>query len=197
MGAGAGEGGSVGVTTTTNHSSCRSEEPRWLPLNNISWKERIMSIRRFSTFNFSFSDLATWRKLCLFLALGVGCSAAAIPTLKESKIYTAAPKLPSVATQQTYAIYVMHGSLRYVTQDEAESLIFWREKIGPLIGIPFVAAFLILTVFRKERPETNLIHSLKPLLNHPGSKSGQIMKKMPGRTYLPGTRGTRLQRSTM
>lgn len=59
----------------------------------------------------------------------------------------------SVDPLPTYAIYVMHGSLRYVTQDEAESLIFWREKIGPLIGIPFVAAFLILTVFRKERPE--------------------------------------------
>jgi hypothetical protein len=112
-----------------------------------------MSIRAFSTFNFSFSDLATWRKLCLLVALGVGCSVGAIPALKESKIYKTAPKDPSVATGQTYAIYVMHGSLRYATQSEAESLSFWREKIGPLVGIPFVAAFLVLTMFRKERPE--------------------------------------------
>lgn len=113
-------------------------------------KNRIMSLRSFSTFSLSFSDLATWRKLCLLFALGVGCTAGAIPAFKETKIYKAAPKVPSVATRQTYAIYVMHGSLRYVTHDEAESLIFWREQIGPLVGIPFVAAFLILTMSRKK-----------------------------------------------
>jgi hypothetical protein len=37
----------------------------------------------------------------------------------------------------------MHGSLRFVGAEKAQQLHLWREEVAPLIGIPFVAAFLI------------------------------------------------------
>jgi hypothetical protein len=110
-----------------------------------------MSMLKFSTFSLNLSDLPAWRKSVAFCALAIGCFLGAVPAVKETSIYQSASNAPAVAMGQTTAVYVMHGSLRYVTRKEADDLVFWREKVGPLIGVPFVTAFVVLTMFRKER----------------------------------------------
>ena len=108
-----------------------------------------MSIRDFSQFSLDPSDLPTWRKIVALAGVGLFLFMGAMITFKEIKIYETAPSTPVVATQQVYAVQVMHGYVRYVTQQEGEDFVFWKDRMGTLIGVPFIVAFIVLVTYRK------------------------------------------------
>ena len=57
-------------------------------------------------------------------------------------IYGGAPDHPIAATGQVYKVAAMHGSIRYVTLYEAESL-FLTGQAGSWAGAAFAGAFLL------------------------------------------------------
>jgi hypothetical protein len=110
-----------------------------------------MSIRDLSRFDLNPSGLPTWRKIVLLCAAGGFFFIGGMVTFKELRIYQSAPSIPVAATQQVYAVQVMHGYQRYVTRAEEEDFVFWKQRMGTLVGIPFIVAFLVLVTFRKGR----------------------------------------------
>lgn len=101
---------------------------------------------------YEFSDLTLWRKIVSLTAAGGALVFVLLVGLilpsKELDIYHSAPTAPVEATQQTYPVQVEHGYLRYVTQKEADDLIFWRNLTGPTIGGLLVVAALVLLTYR-------------------------------------------------
>jgi cytosine/uracil/thiamine/allantoin permease len=110
-----------------------------------------MSISDFSHFNLDPSDLPTWRKIVALGAAGLFLFLGVMITFKEIKIYETAPSAPVVATQQVYPVQVMHGYVRYVTQGEKVSFVFWKDRMGTLIAVPIVAAFIVLATYRRNK----------------------------------------------
>ena len=110
-----------------------------------------MSLRDFSRFDFTFSDLPVWRKTIVLCAAGIFFFIGGTATFKEVKIYKTAPSAPVTATQQIYPVHVMHGFVKYVTHGEEESFVFWKESIGNLVGLPLIIAFVVLFTHRKGR----------------------------------------------
>jgi hypothetical protein len=102
-----------------------------------------MSIRDLGRFHLDLSSLSIWRKLSLLVCLVAVFAIGTMAGFLDISIYYSAPVHAAVYTQETHPVHVMHGSLRFVTDDKAQQLHFWREQVAPLIGIPFVAAFLI------------------------------------------------------
>jgi hypothetical protein len=110
-----------------------------------------MSIRDFFRFDLNPSGLPTWRKIVLLCAAGLFIFLGGMATFKELKIYESAPSAAVAATQQIYPVHVMHGYVRYVTRAEEEDFVFWKQRLGTLVGMPFIVAFLVLVTFRKGR----------------------------------------------
>jgi hypothetical protein len=108
-----------------------------------------MSIRDLSAFSINPSELPTWRKGVLSVAISLFLVTGGTITFKELRIYESAPSVPIASTQQVYGVYVMHGQQRYVTRSEQENFIFWKQRIGTLVGIPFIVGFLVLATARK------------------------------------------------
>ena len=92
-----------------------------------------------------FNELPRLRKLivvvCLAVCLLVGWTVAA----KEIRIYNSSPAEPVSMTSETNRVEVMHGSVRYVTASQKESLDFWRTQALSWVGLSFLAAFLTWT----------------------------------------------------
>lgn len=99
----------------------------------------------------NFGDLPMWRKVVIVCALTAFCFLGTMATKEEITIYSSAPSSPSPATKRIYPIYVMHGSLRYVTSDESEQAYFWRKKMGGLIPVPFLIAVVVLVTARQSK----------------------------------------------
>jgi hypothetical protein len=102
-----------------------------------------MSIRERLNRRVQFGDLPLWRKLVIIASLAVclllGWMAASI----EVKIYTSAPTRPLSSTRQVVETRVMHGSVRYVTIQQEESLTFWESQAVSWVGLAFVVAFVV------------------------------------------------------
>lgn len=89
-------------------------------------------------------DLPGWRKLAIACCLSLFCFLGVMATNEEITIYMSAPAVPSPEIRKVYPVYVMHGSLRYVTGEESENAYFWRKKMGSLTAVPFLIALLVL-----------------------------------------------------
>jgi hypothetical protein len=63
---------------------------------------------------------------------------------KEFDIYGGAPNHAVISAGQTIEVRLMRGSVRYVTEQQRESLKFWEDEMGSLAGLAFLAAFLLL-----------------------------------------------------
>ena len=70
-------------------------------------------------------------------------------TVQDVVIYYGAPSTSVPAKAQVYPVRVMHGSLRYVTANQQEKLVFWRDQMSGFVGVPFLAAVVALVPFRK------------------------------------------------
>ena len=82
-------------------------------------------------------DLPVWRKLVIACCLCLFCFLGVMAVNEEITIYMSAPVLPAPEIRKVYPVYVMHGSLRYVTKDELENAYFWRKRMGSLTGYLF------------------------------------------------------------
>lgn len=97
----------------------------------------------------AWSDVPLWRKIAvvgcssMFLYLGQG------DAYEHVKIYCLAPSSP--VGEQKYPIDVMHGSVRYVTQNEVQRALEYRQR-GNLAGIPFILAFVLMVTSRGFKP---------------------------------------------
>ncbi len=92
-----------------------------------------------------FGLMPVWRKAILIGAIlaffWLGFSAFA----DSVAIYYKAPRVSSPTTEQTLAVTVMHGSVRYVTEQEHSHLLHSQGMAG-WVGLPvlIVAAMLFL-----------------------------------------------------
>ena len=96
---------------------------------------------------FDWADLPFWRKAILVACLGAFFWLGPMDAYEHARICFSAPAVPMPVAGQTYAVYVMHGSLRYVTRKEYEDAQYWRAKAG-FVGVPFLVALLTLSAFR-------------------------------------------------
>ena len=93
-------------------------------------------------YGLTISELPVWRRTFLFVCVGLFCTLGLIATFEDVRIYAAAPTSPVVVTKQVSPVYPPLGGVRYVSFEQEEKLIFWKEKLGLLVGIPFVLALL-------------------------------------------------------
>jgi hypothetical protein len=98
-----------------------------------------------------FSDLPLWRRAVFVSGLGIFLLTLVMNLGGDSQISEFRPTDPVAATGQTHRVVVNHGSVRYVTQEEEESLDFWRDGITEWAGPSFMAAFFVWVTFRKPK----------------------------------------------
>ena len=101
------------------------------------------------------SDLPVWRRCVLFLCVGLFVVLGLIAAFQDARIYISAPRSPQVETKQVSPVYVMHSQVRYVNFEQEEKLIFWKQRLGLLVGIPFVIALLVVVTTREIMPWAN------------------------------------------
>lgn len=89
------------------------------------------------------SDLATWRKVVLVVAVAFALLIAALAVDKHLTIYGSAPDHPVPAQGQVYPVDVMHGHIRYVTLQEKKSFLLWAGQAGSWAGAAVVVAFFL------------------------------------------------------
>jgi hypothetical protein len=96
------------------------------------------------------SELTSWRKFVLVVAVAFGLLVAAIAVDKHLTIYSSAPDHPVPSEGRTYKVSVMHGYVRYVTLRDQESVLLWTGRAGSWVGaVTVVAFFLWITAPRK------------------------------------------------
>ena len=94
-------------------------------------------------------NVPLWRKISLVCCLSAFLYLGQADGYEHIKIYYTAPSSP--VGEQKYPIDVMHGSLRYVTRNERQRALEYRERAN-FAGIPFVVAFVLLVTSRKFKP---------------------------------------------
>jgi hypothetical protein len=100
---------------------------------------------------YELADLPLWRKALLACGMALFCAVGGTLFTKETEICTSAPGVAVPAAGQVYPVHVNHGYVRYVTQNEADTLEFWRAATPPSIVTLFVAAALLLLTYRDGR----------------------------------------------
>ena len=120
-------------------------------MNNgvVDGRRRGISMRNISRFSLSFDGLPIWRKLVVSCAVLSFFLIGSVITFKEIRIYRESPTTPVTQLQQVYPLHVMHGSLRYVSRKEEEDLLFWKQRMGSLVGLPLIVAFVVLATSRR------------------------------------------------
>ena len=98
----------------------------------------------------TFVALPNWRKSVILCCIGIAVVTGALTFNRDMNIYGGAPDHPVVTTGQTFPVSVNHGSTRYVTQREKNSLDFWGANVGLLTGGPFLLAFFIWITYRPQ-----------------------------------------------
>jgi hypothetical protein len=68
-------------------------------------------------------------------------------------MYYSSPRNPVKNTGEINAVYVMHGSLRFVRASTRESLYFWKETAARFVGVPFLVAFGVLATSPKRNSQ--------------------------------------------
>jgi hypothetical protein len=97
------------------------------------------------------SDLPLWRRAVFISGLGIFLLTFVINLGAEFQIFEFRPADPVAATGQTHRVVVNHGYVRYVTQREEESLVFWRDGVTEWADPSFLAAFFVWISFRKPK----------------------------------------------
>ncbi len=113
-----------------------------------------MSIRERLGKQVAIRDLPTWRKVVVVCGLGICLFVGWMAAAKEIEIYASAPTHSVAAKGQVYEVHVMHGSIRYVTLQEREDLVFWESRMLSWVGIPFLVAFFVSITCRKKPAES-------------------------------------------
>lgn len=108
-----------------------------------------MPLTDYTSGRIAWSDLPLWRRVAVVCCLGMFVYLGQGDAYEHIKIYYSAPNSP--VGEQKYPIDVMHGSLRYVTQSELQRILECRDRAN-LVGIPFIAAFVLLATSKKFKP---------------------------------------------
>src|SRR5580704_1905767 len=93
-----------------------------------------------------FYALPAWRKIVLVCGLGFFLVVFIMSLNTELDIYGGDPDHLVAVTGHIYPTDVVHGNLRYTTKEEHDSRVFWHDKLGSWLGLPFLAV-LFLWVF--------------------------------------------------
>ena len=111
-----------------------------------------MSIAEIVRNQSAFDALPTWRKSVIICCVAAAVLVGVITFNRDMNIYGGAPDHPVSATGQTFSVLVNHGSSRYVTQREKDSLEFWDANAGLLAGGPMLLAFFLWITPRPRLP---------------------------------------------
>lgn len=111
-----------------------------------------MSIAEMVRSQSPFGILPTWRKVAIVSGIGLAVLTGALSFNRDMNIYSGAPDHPVAATAQTLLVLVNHGSARYVTQTQKDSLEFWDSNAGLLAGAPMLLALFLWIAYRDKRP---------------------------------------------
>jgi hypothetical protein len=98
-----------------------------------------------------FHALPRWRKGVLVAGLAFTVVVGAMTVDKQFDVYSGAPDHPVAATGNIYAVHVNHGSLRYATKEQRDSLFFWEVRMGSWIGVPFLAMVFLWLLYQPRK----------------------------------------------
>jgi hypothetical protein len=107
-------------------------------------------MRNFYNAQFDWWDLPLWRQAVIVDAFILFFVPGYTLFEKESTIYVSAPTQPNMSAKRIYPVHVNHGSLRYVSREEAESLAQWRTSGPILVAVAILA--IAVTILTFERP---------------------------------------------
>lgn len=108
-------------------------------------------------FKYDFSDLPVWRKVVICCAAALFVLIGSTRLIKELDIYASAPASPLPETRQTHPVQVMHGYVRFVTQEEEASWRFWTGTASSNIGILVIVGLLTWATYRGPRGRPGLL----------------------------------------
>jgi hypothetical protein len=89
-----------------------------------------------------FEVMSVWRKALMAIGLLTFFWLGSPAFLDQVTIYNNAPKTPSPATSQTCAVIVMHGSVRYVSEQERSHMAQSRTMAG-WVGLPMLIVAIV------------------------------------------------------
>lgn len=110
-----------------------------------------MSIAELVRNQSAYGALPTWRRVVIVSCIGLAVLTGALSFSRDMDIYSGAPDHPVATTGQTFLVLVNHGSARYVTQKQKDSLEFWDANAGLLAGAPVLLAFFLWITNRDKR----------------------------------------------
>lgn|SRR5579862_411724 len=96
------------------------------------------------------SDLSTWRKIVIVVAIAFALTTAFVGFDKHMEIQATAPDHPVPAQGRVFPVDVNHGYIRYVTWEEKQSFLLWAGQSGSWAGAAMmIVLFILLTAPRQ------------------------------------------------
>lgn len=87
------------------------------------------------------SDLSTWRKVVIVVAIAFALTIAFVGFDKDMEIQATAPNHPVPAQGRVFPVDVNHGYIRYVTWEEKQSFLLWAGQAGSWAGAAAMMPF--------------------------------------------------------